>query len=107
MSGVAAVRPPEPVSGDLENRPLPTSRRPNSNRSTVNSRKPAVEKCRENKGPGKPETTPSVTVRGSSVTLLGSGARTPWTGYLLDRATREAILHAEVGPLQRLPLASD
>lgn len=36
-----------------------------------------------------------------SVTLLGSGQRTPWKGYGLDAATREAILHAEVGPLRK------
>jgi hypothetical protein len=34
--------------------------------------------------------------------LLGSGQCTPWTGYKLDRATREAILYAEVGPLRKI-----
>ena len=28
--------------------------------------------------------------------------REPWTGYKLDRATREAILYVEVGPLWKL-----
>ena len=46
-----------------------------------------------------PKTRPSLCNRAPSVTLVGSGQRTPWTGYALDRATREAILYAEVGAL--------
>ena len=45
---------------------------------------------------------PSVLNRGASVTLLGCGPRTPWRGYRLDRATREAILYAEIGPLRKV-----
>src|SRR5215204_5596740 len=44
----------------------------------------------------EPETRPTSPERAPSVTLLGSGQRTPWTGYKLDKATREAILYAEV-----------
>jgi hypothetical protein len=47
--------------------------------------------------------THEIADRASGVTLLGSGQRTPWRGYAIDRATWAAILHAEVGPLQALP----
>ena len=52
-----------------------------------------------------PKSRPSVSIRNPSVTLLGGGQRTPWTGYKLDRATREAILYAEVGPLRKIVAA--
>ena len=42
---------------------------------------------------------PSLAERAPSVTLLGGGPRTPWTGYKLDRKTWEAILYAEVARL--------
>jgi hypothetical protein len=45
---------------------------------------------------------PRLAERAPSVTLLGSGPRTPWTGCKPDRKTWEAILYAEVGPLTQL-----
>ena len=82
--------------GDLK-RPLATpTRKRISNRSTLNSRRSAIGKLNDCNVAIEPETAPTSPERAPSVTLLGSGQRTPWTGYKLDRATREAILYAEV-----------
>jgi hypothetical protein len=62
-----------------------------SNRSTLNSKSDAQRLQwgkRARNATYSSERAPSVP--------LGSGQRTPWTGYKLDRATREAILYAEV-----------
>lgn len=55
---------------------------------------------------GLPENTPKnvneisgakTPFRAPSVNILGSGPRTPWEGYALDRETVKSILDCELG----------
>jgi hypothetical protein len=100
MSAKARLaRRPQNTQGDPNSSPLPPWPALKSNRPTG---VPLSESRVKTTSRPSLKTAPSTTDRAPSVTLLGNGQRTSWTGFKLDRETREAILYAEVGLL--LPL---